>query len=251
MIRIYNNPWIPKGALDILESQSGTIIDVGGGAAPYFRADHILDIQPFSSERLAKNAWGNKDSNFAPTWRENQYTQFDLLSGRPFPFQDKQFDLGLSSHCFEDLCDPIPAVNEMRRVCKKILIICPSRLLEQTRGIEHPRYSGFLHHIWMVFEEQGQLVFQRKSQLLNLKGCYLECPVGKTLPVDLGAMFFYGQDVRAVRREYFNEEEEYKDLCKFVNQWRGQNIFIPDTKASHNSIRYRLWWMNRKWLGRP
>jgi len=54
----YSNPWIPAEAIRILAGECGRILDVGGGAAPYYRASHIIDIQPFDAARLARNAWG-------------------------------------------------------------------------------------------------------------------------------------------------------------------------------------------------
>ena len=58
MTSAYRNPWIPGEALNILTTETGRILDVGGGAAPYYRATHVLDIQPFDAERLSENAWG-------------------------------------------------------------------------------------------------------------------------------------------------------------------------------------------------
>lgn len=140
----YSNRWIPDGALDILRHEKGTILDVGGGAAPFAGATHILDMQLFNPTQLAENSWGDDVSGRSTEWLESDYTQLDLCSGTRWPFQDKEFDLGLCSHTLEDLRDPLPALAELQRVCKRVLVIAPSRLLEQTRGIDHPRFCGFL-----------------------------------------------------------------------------------------------------------
>jgi len=66
MKRSYNNPWIPQKALAILSAHKGTLLDVGGGAAPYYRATHVVDALPFSAERLAANAWGREPGGPPP-----------------------------------------------------------------------------------------------------------------------------------------------------------------------------------------
>lgn len=245
MARTYNNPWIPDEALRILNEESGTILDVGG-SAPYVGATHILDIQEFSAEHLRDNAWGGGGVR---EWTKEQYTRFDLCGGERWPFDDDQFDLGLCSHTLESLRDPLPAVKELCRVARKILIICPSRLLEQTRGVDHPRYCGFSHHLWIVFEQNGLLVFRPKTPVLEMPGCHLICPLGKTLLKGEGCMFYYGDNVRAEVRIFPALLEEYEDYRKFIEPYRGRkDIFVVD-QYTHN-LKYWIWRLRQKYLGR-
>lgn len=247
--RSYNNPWIPVAAMDILSEQKGTIIDVGGGAAPYHRATHVLDILPFDADRLESNAWGGDDKSSVSgvRWTEEQYTQLDVCECGEWPFKDRSFDLGLSSHCLEDLRDPIPAVRELARVCRKILIIAPSRLLEQTRGIDHPKYCGFPHHPWIVTARGERLVFRRKTMTLMLPGCHIVCPPGKTLPVDQGSMFYYGQPTD-VREDSVVWKRDYEDFRDFVQPYRGcRDLFIHDGRK--HGIRFWIWQFRQRFLG--
>ncbi len=281
----YVNPWIPDAARDILARETGAILDVGG-AAPYYRSDHIIDIQEFNKEQLQRDCWGMGEGDGgqttddgrrttddgrqraedrgrttedrrrmmggeqAPSWAEDQYTQFDLCSGEAWPFADEQFDLGLCSHCLEDLRDPLPATREMSRVCRKILVICPSRLLEQTRGIEHPRYCGFSHHQWITFEESGVLVFRRKTRLLELSQCCIVCPAGKTMRRECGAAFFYGDNVIAKEKIFLEESEDYADYVRWIEPYRKRkDLFISDGKK-HN-LAYWIRRMSQNYLGRP
>src|SRR5947209_15599386 len=139
-VQPYFNPWIPQAAVDVLAAERGPILDVGGGAAPFAGASHVLDLIPFDLNRLAANAWGGSRSS---PWTAAEYTEFDICGRDPWPFADKAFVLGLCSHTLEDLRDPLPALAQLGRVCERLLIITPSRLLEQTKNIDHPRFCGF------------------------------------------------------------------------------------------------------------
>lgn len=247
-MRTYNNPWIPAEALSILERHTGSILDVGGGLSPYAAATHIVDMQPYSDERLRENAW---PINKPPKgWAESDYTQMDIVSTREWPFETNQFDLGLSSHCLEDLRDPIPAVREMARVCRKLLIICPSRLIEQIRGIDHPRYCGFYHHPWAVYSVGSRLIFRRKTPLLMLPQAHLTCPIGKTLRVEDGSMFFYGETVEPEEEAFWSESEDLADYAKFIEPYRKRDdLFVDDGKR--HTVCFWIWKLRQKLLGCP
>lgn len=242
--RSYANPWIPKEALAVLESERGSILDFGGGASPYFRASHVLDIIPFDAGKLQSNAWGGEPKRFEP----NQYTSFDVCSGKPWPFADQQFDLGLTSHTLEDLRDPIPALRELGRVCKQILIITPSRLLEQTRGIDHPRYSGFFHHPWAVSQDAQGIVFRRKTSHIEIAGCHLICPHGMTLPVELGAFMYHGPAIDGRESMFWSVDEDVADLRSYLDAFRNRrDLFIRDSRP--RTWKRWIYRQRRKYLG--
>jgi len=245
-MRAYSNPWIPAEARSILGNHSGSILDVGGGRSPYARATHIIDIQPFSEEGLRENAWPAGEE--ARGWAESDYTRADIVSEQQWPFETNQFDLGLSSHCLEDLRDPIPAVREMARVCKKLLLICPSRLIEQIRGIEHPRFCGFPHHPWAVYASGNRLIFRRKTPMLMLPQAHLTCPIGKTLRVEDGSMFFHGETVEPEEQVFFSQAADLQDYTDFITPYRQRNdLFVDDGKP--HTLRFWIWKMRQKLLG--
>jgi len=231
----------------VLRGHTGSILDVGGGVAPYCGASHILDRLPFSRERLAANAW--PDAAPAREWDPAAYTELDLCAGESWPFDTNQFDLGLSSHCLEDLRDPLPAAKELARVCRSILIICPSRLLEQTRGIEHPRFCGFPHHPWMVTAEGERLVFRRKTPILELAGAHLTCPFGHTLRVNDGSMYFYGERVRPEEQVFWSPAEDHRDYCKFIKPFRKRSGLFAPGGCGRVSTRLLIWRLRQRWLG--
>lgn len=271
MTRTYRNPWIPAESLRILADEQGTILDVGGGAAPYCRANHIVDIQAYDADRLIKNRWGGEMAgnvpgmsgddlpssagkmpdvvkSSVPGWRADQYTQLDLCSGKEWPLRDKQFDLGLCSHCLEDLRDPIPVVSELSRVCRRVLVIGPSRLLEQTKGIDHPAYCGFFHHPWIMFEEDGRLIFRRRTAILELRNCHIVCPIGRTLRNELGAMYILGENLRAEERVFWDDGSDYQDYVDFIRPYLGRrDLFVPDGRR--HGLLFWVWRYRQKYLG--
>lgn len=248
MTRSYNNPWIPAEALDILAAHKGTLLDVGGGAAPYCGATHVVDALPYDAARLAANAWGQDQSQlsaFSP--QPSAYTQLDLCECREWPFDDNAFDLGLTSHCLEDLRDPLPAVRELSRVCRQVLIIVPSRLLEQTRGVEHPRYCGFFHHPWIVTGKGNQIVFRRKTPVLMLPACHIVCPFGKTLRRELGGDFFFAEHLLP-REDPVIWTQDFEDYCDFIAPYkRRHDLFVSD--GYRHTLKYWIWRWRQRWLG--
>jgi len=225
----YKNRWIPARALEALAGESGPILDVGGGAAPYGRASHILDIMPFDASRLEQNAWGADPSG----WQRAHYTEFDLCANQKWPFEDGTFALGLCSHSLEDLRDPLPILQEMGRVCKRILVITPSRLLEQMRGADHPRYCGFFHHPWIVYQDGRELVFRRKTMLLNLPGAHLVCPFGRTLSVEDGAFMYLGEAIPGRELVFWSEEDDLAEYRQFVASVLADSPprFVPNGRS--------------------
>ncbi len=284
-MRRYCNPWIPAGAIEVLDEEQGAILDVGGGAAPYHKAAHVIDILPFDADRLALNAWGGAQGgettdhrpqttgNFEGTtktlrhegeegttehaentekkndehrWHSGEYTEMDLCAGERWPFTDKAFDLGLSSHCLEDLRDPVQVVREMARCCRRVLIICPSRLFEQTRGVDHPNYAGMMHHPWLVYENEGVLCFRRKTQLVEFPGHHLVCPFGWKLKTESGCLFYYAGQPLAKEVVYFEASEDAAELRAYVEAHKDLSGVL-EGDGSFRNWRKVVWYLRQKY----
>jgi SAM-dependent methyltransferase len=242
----YKNPWMPRAALEALSSSPGPVLDFGGGAAPYHRAAHVLDVVPFDPDRLRANAWGGP----AAGWAASQYTEFDACAGEPWPFPDGAFALGLCSHTLEDLRDPLPALAELGRVCRTLLLVCPSRLAEQCRGIDHPRYAGFFHHPWMVGADSAGLVFRRKTSNLELPGCHLTLPAGRTLTVEAGTFLYHGPPLPGREVAFWEPEADAADYRAFLAPYRGRSDHLaPDPRPL--TWRRRVYRLRQKYLGAP
>lgn len=272
-VRKYQNPWIPAGAMEVLANEQGTILDVGGGAAPYFRAHHVMDIQPFDADRLQQNAWGrgglqtsdlnesrsHKDTKDSPVatnqeqrtkyhehFREPEaYTQMDLCAGEVWPFEDQSFDLGLCSHCLEDIRDPVQVVKQLARCCRRTLIVCPSRLFEQMRGVDHPRYCGMHHHLWLVESVEGVLCFRRKTQLIEFPKAHFVCPPHKRLNTEAGSMFYLADQPVAREVMFFEANEDLQEYVDYVRDHRlTDDVFVAPSHGS--GWRRHVWYWRQK-----
>lgn len=121
------------------------VLDVGGWAVPFTRADWVLDLGAYET----RGAWGYDgppaDERFsADTWVER-----DVCDREPWPFPDDRFDFAVCSHTLEDLRDPVWVCRELARVAKAGYVEVPSRLEEQTWGFQGP-WAGWSHHHWLI-----------------------------------------------------------------------------------------------------
>jgi hypothetical protein len=269
----YNNSCITDEVIESLAICNGRILDLGGGLSPYYRADAIVDIAPYDAERLAVNSWGRTvggirckvqcedgtnsittsvpSLNLAPStfdssprWSPSDYIQLDATKEK-MPFADNEFDLGLSSHMLEDVENPFPAFEELNRVSKRVAIIAPSRLIEQTKGIDHPRHCGFGHHKWMLEHEGDHIVFTRKGELIEKRGCHIGCPLGKTMTLQAGVFFHVGENVIARQRVFKDHDDEIENLSSFVDRFQNRRaLFQLDARA----LSLRSWiWRFKQW----
>ncbi|MGV3724219.1 MAG: hypothetical protein ACO1SX_25270, partial [Actinomycetota bacterium] len=74
--------------------QSARVVDVGGGASAFPRADYVIDALPFE----ARNALGAPDGIGTPRYTPDTWCQVDLCDHTPWPFPDKFFDYAVCSH---------------------------------------------------------------------------------------------------------------------------------------------------------
>jgi hypothetical protein len=212
-----------------------TILDIGGGVAPWHAATHIVDHLGFDLKRLTSTAWGREKPKHE--WQLSDYTKLDLCA-ESLPFPANSFDLGFAGGVLEDLRDPVHVALEMQRVCRRVLVENPSRLAEQTQGVEHQRWTGFWHHRWMVYEDNGALVFQRKTALLNLPGCHYKLPPWRIFDPQEFMFYFCCASPFPVREiAYWSDAEEAAALRQFVAATR-----MPPSRLERNwqQILYRF-----------
>ena len=136
---------------------SATVLDVGGAAAPFSRADYIIDIVPFEEV-----SWQQKRGDGKPRVTRETYVEHDICARKPWPFDDKQFDYVFCSHVLEDIRDPIWVCSELIRVSKAGYIEVPSRLYETTFNLEAKGLAGACHHRWLVDIYEKKLRFTFK-----------------------------------------------------------------------------------------
>ena len=157
---------------------SAKVVDVGGGAAPFPRADYVIDAMPY--EKLGAGSDGNihEKLGIEPRYSEDRWIQTDLCDRRPWPIADKAFDFAICSHLLEDIRDPIWVCSELRRISKAGYIESPSRMVEQSKGVENPRHAGYYHHRWLIKRNaEGTGVSAQAARLTFREGCHRHSPL--------------------------------------------------------------------------
>jgi len=221
--------------------------------------EKTADYRPQNADVIEENAEKLKSRNEEPgtmnqepaegVWGAEDYTKWDLCCGEKWPFADRAFDLGLSSHCLEDIRDPVQVVREMGRVCKRSLIVCPSRLFEQMRGVDHPRYCGMPHNLWLVSVKDGVLEFRRKTPIVEFPGMHLVCPPGKKLTTEAGSMFYVTESPVAREVMYFDTFADKREYADFVKSKLGTQSAEMERDGRWCSWRQWVWYWRQWWLG--
>lgn len=136
------------------------VLDVGGWNDPFARADWIVDLMPYETRTRTD---GDSERFDASRW-----IQIDICDRDPWPFSDDQFDFAVCSHTLEDVRDPVWVCSELDRVAKAGYIEVPSRLEEQTWGV-NGEWVGWSHHHWLVDLGSGTAQFTLKPHFLHAR----------------------------------------------------------------------------------
>jgi hypothetical protein len=137
------------------------VLDVGGWASPWERADWVIDLMPYATRGLY-GAGDPAAERFGPeTWVER-----DFCDREPWPFADDQFAFAVCSHTLEDVRDPVFVCAELTRVARAGYLEVPSRLEEQSWGVIGP-YVGWSHHRWLVDVGPDRIEFVAKPHVLH------------------------------------------------------------------------------------
>jgi len=139
------------------------VLDIGGWARPFNRADYVLDQEPYETRGYyGLPAQGGGPERFTrETW-----IQRDICSREPFPFADKELDFVICSHTLEDIRDPLWVCSEMARIAKAGYLEIPSRAAETSRGVE-PGQAGWSHHRWLIDIEGDHVRFMMKYHKIH------------------------------------------------------------------------------------
>jgi hypothetical protein len=161
---------LDSSARRILErlADDDLVLDVGGWAHPFERADWVLDAQPYQTRGL----YGYDRARAAPAERFSHETwlQRDVCAREPWPFEDDRFAFAVCSHTLEDLRDPVWVCGELARVARAGYVEVPARAEEQTVCLEHPgaRWAGWSHHRWLCDVHDGGISFVHKPHFLHV-----------------------------------------------------------------------------------
>jgi hypothetical protein len=153
--------------LQMLEPDD-VVLDVGGWACPFNRAQWVLDAEPYETRGFYRNFGGKPYQGGEREWFSREtWVRRDICDRAPWPFRDKQFDFAVCSHTLEDIRDPLWVCSELRRVATHGYIEIPSRAFESTMGIERPGMAGLSHHRWLINISGNEIVFLQKLHMIN------------------------------------------------------------------------------------
>jgi hypothetical protein len=145
------------------------VLDVGGWARPFNRANYVIDFQPYETRgKYFREVYGI-DAQGGPVehFTADTYHQLDFCDRDPWPFADRSIDFCICSHTLEDIRDPLWVCSEMRRVAKRGYIEVPSRLFEACRDREAGVPVGLSHHRWIVEIAGTHITFSPKCHYVH------------------------------------------------------------------------------------
>jgi Methyltransferase domain len=140
------------------------VLEVGGWASPFARADWMLDLMPYETRGL----YDYDVDREAPRERfdARRWVRRDICAREPWPFADGEFDFAVCAHTLEDVRDPVWVCAELSRVARAGYVEVPALREELTWGVEGP-YAGRHHHRWLVDRADGGLEFVLKPHDLH------------------------------------------------------------------------------------
>jgi hypothetical protein len=229
-----------------------TVVDVGGGAAPFPRADYVIDAMPY--EKLGAGSDGNihQKLGIEPRYSKERWIQTDLCERRPWPVADKSFDFAICSHLLEDIRDPIWVCSELRRIAKAGYIESPSRVVEQSKGVENPRHAGYYHHRWLITRNEKGLEFRHKPHVLHsVKNAIVVklSPSQRISPQHAIVTLDWSGEFEAVEVLEFDERKVIDELCAFASEARrSPNLTAKLPNPIVQSLKRRIFYY-KLWFG--
>lgn len=140
------------------------VLDVGGWAQPFPRADWVIDLLPYETRGLYGYERDSARERFTPrTW-----VCRDICDREPWPFEENRFDFAICAQTLEDVRDPVWVCSELARVARAGYVEVPSRLEEQSWGVQGG-WVGWGHHHWLIDLDDRGLEFVFKHHVLHAR----------------------------------------------------------------------------------
>jgi hypothetical protein len=199
-------------------TDSDLVLDVGGWAKPFARANHVIDLMPYETRGLYGAGVDPAAERFGPdTW-----VQRDICDREPWPYENGQFEFAICSHTLEDLRDPLWVCGELNRVAHAGYIEVPSRLEEQCWGVAG-EFVGWSHHHWLIDVAPQRLEFVFKPHVLHSDPAYyLPREVGSVLTDEERVQSLFWEGPFSYRERIFRELDEFREYFGgFVDEHRA------------------------------
>ena len=220
------------------------VLDVGGWGRPLARADWVIDLQPYETRGLY-----GRDGTGPERFDASRWVQRDVCDREPWPFADGQFDFAVCAHTLEDLRDPVWVCAELNRVARAGYVEVPSRLEEQSLGVQGP-WVGWSHHRWLCDVDERGIELVAKPHLLGARA-QDRFPPGfhGTLSEEQRVQSLWWECSFAHRERIFVEPAELdRYLADFVAAHRPRRLPTRAWAAGHADL-WRRRWHHRRRLG--
>ncbi|HUA17613.1 MAG TPA: methyltransferase domain-containing protein [Bryobacteraceae bacterium] len=223
---------------------SDVVLDIGGWAHPFNRANYVLDSQPFETRGFYNRTFarfhalpaigGDTEYFTKDTW-----IQRDICEKTPFPFRDREIDFVVCSHTLEDVRDPLFVCAEMIRVAKAGYIEVPSRIWESCRGIE-PGITGLSHHRWLIDIEGSSIRFTQKYHRIHNRRYSLPASALRRLsPAESVQWLYWEGSFDYSEISLYGQAEQLQELENFVNRVRPYSrafIAVDDVTSAVSEL---------------
>jgi SAM-dependent methyltransferase len=130
------------------------VLDVGGAAAAFTRADAVIDALPYAQRSVVATYGSGAERFSARTW-----VQRDLCDRAPWPYADGAFDLVVCVGVLQELRDPVWVCSEMARVARGGYVEVPTPEATLAVGEEGRPLREARSHRWLCELRGGELVF--------------------------------------------------------------------------------------------
>lgn len=214
------------------------VLDVGGWASPFNRADWVLDSESYETRGfyesigLPKSQGGETEYFAKDTW-----VQRDICDKVRWPFEDKFFDFSICSHTLEDIRDPLYVCSELIRVSKRGYIEVPSRVVESIRGQEHKQIAGLSHHRWLVDIHDNHIQFTMKYHAIHtdFRLSFPASYANRLSPSETISSLFWDESFTFAETQIHGAESISNALRDFVAQ-----------RYRHSRRQHVVQWINRQ-----
>ncbi|MGV3723722.1 MAG: hypothetical protein ACO1SX_22720, partial [Actinomycetota bacterium] len=130
----------------------------------------------------------------------------------------------------------------------------PSRVVEQSLGVEHPRFAGYFHHRWLVSRVENGLEFRMKPHLLHSLRDGIVARVGpaRRINPEYECLTFEWEGAFSAREVLeFDEPTLAAELCAFAAQARTQpGLVVSARRSPPDLLRMHVYYERLRWIGR-
>jgi hypothetical protein len=195
------------------------VLDVGGWARCFNRANYVLDAAPYETrgsiyrDLFKLEAQGGPVEHFsAETW-----IRLDICDRTPWPFEDKVIDFCMCSRTLEDIRDPLWVCSEIRRVAKRGYIEVPSRAFEASRNREPGVPVGLCHHRWHCEIDAWNIIFYPKMHHIHGDPrCSIPESCWEALPKEELVTWMYWEDQFSFEERYLSADDHRAFAARYA-----------------------------------